>query len=306
MMGGHRQPVAEPGACARAFAAAEGVCAAASYPSQKAPPGIGHRGQSKGKSGKQNMPRVVPSQIVTLIDDFLRDNPDHLGLSAPHAPFLDAVVQLTSEIPEDLLSLSGEIYNRYIVAINTIKRIMLIWMRSTPGPIGADQRLRPALVEIRETLARCPDEAPSPATAELSFIPDADLRDSIRNDISAANRALHDGLWKASTVLAGAAAEALLRWAITEKKSSSDIETARAAIIPHARRDPNDWVLDGYIKVARELALIEDETETQADLAREFRNLIHPGRSTRLAKICDRGTALSALAAVEFIVRDLS
>ena len=65
-------------------------------------------------------------------------------------------------------------------------------------------------------------------------------------------------------------------------------------------------MLDLYIKVARHLALIEDDTEKQADLARGFRNLIHPGRSARLAKVCDRGTALSALAAVELIVRDLS
>ena len=56
----------------------------------------------------------------------------------------------------------------------------------------------------------------------------------------------------------------------------------------------------------RKLGLIDGETTKQADLAREFRNLIHPGRSARLAKICDRGTALSALAAVELIVRDIS
>src|SRR5262249_60342613 len=126
-------------------------------------------------------------------------------------------------------------------------------------------------------------------------------------DSDAANRALSDGLWKASTVLAGAAAEALLLWAITNKKSTLEVEAAaRKTMIPSARQDPNRWDLDGYIKVAGQLALIEAETVAQADLAREFRNLILPGRSARLAKICDRGTALSALAAVELIVRDLS
>jgi hypothetical protein len=158
---------------------------------------------------------------------------------------------------------------------------------------------------LQRLLTKCPDETPSPSTAALAFIHDADLRDSIRNDISAANRALHDGLWKAATVLAGGATEALLLWAIAEKKSTSDIENARIAVAPLAK-DPNSWGLDGYIKVARHLALIEDETVTQADLAREFRNLIHPGRAARLAKVCDRGTALSALAAVELVVRDLS
>ena len=98
----------------------------------------------------------------------------------------------------------------------------------------------------------------------------------------------------------------MLHWAITEKKSELEIEAAREALIPKAHKDLNRWDLDGYIKVAGALGLIEDETAKQADLAREFRNLIHPGRSARLAKKCDRGTALSALAAVELIVRDLS
>ena len=106
-------------------------------------------------------------------------------------------------------------------------------------------------------------------------------------------------------MLAGAAGEALLLWAI-EKKSPSDTGAAHAAVIPSAPSDPNRWDLDGYIKVAKALGLIEAETAKQADLAREFRNLIHPGRSARLAKKCDRGTALSALAALELIVRDLS
>jgi hypothetical protein len=110
-----------------------------------------------------------------------------------------------------------------------------------------------------------------------------------------------------ATVLAGAAAEALLRWAITERKSPTEVEAARVAVIPAARStDPDHWDLNGYMEVTEKLGLIDGETAKQADLVREFRNLIHPGRSARLAKGCDRGTALSALAAVELIVRDIS
>ena len=151
-----------------------------------------------------------------------------------------------------------------------------------------------------------PDQIPSPSTAELLFISDVSLRENIRADISAANRALVDGLWKAATVLAGAAAEASLRWAITVTRSDADVSAARAAVIPKASADPDRWDLDGYIKVAERLGLVQAETAKQADLAREFRNLIHPGRAARLGKVCDRGTALSALASVELIVRDLS
>jgi hypothetical protein len=151
-----------------------------------------------------------------------------------------------------------------------------------------------------------PDEQIPAATAGLPFITDAQLRESIRGDIAFANQAFRGSEWKAATVLAGAAAEALLLWAIIEKKSKPDVQQARAARIPKSSKNPNDWGLEEYIKVATHLGLVEDETAKQADLARWFRNLIHPGRNARLAKICDQGTAHSALAAVYLIVRDLS
>lgn len=251
------------------------------------------------------MPRVVPSQIVEFIDaefPFARARQPST-FSHADTDALSALLRLMEELPDELRTVSGRNYSWFLRGIEIIRGTVTHRVGSqTP----LDERLRNAIADVRAILEPLPDEAPSPATAELSFIPDADLRDSIRNDVGAANRALHDGLWKASTVLAGAAAEALLHWALTEKKSKPEVEGVRAALIPKAHKDPNRWDLDGYTKVARSLGLIEAETEKQADLAREFRNLIHPGRSTRLAKVCDRGTALSALAAVELIVRDLS
>jgi hypothetical protein len=244
------------------------------------------------------MPRVVPSQIVGFIESNFPAA--ERFINETYRPAILTTLELVSQLPEELKTLSGEEYNHFVLAIHKLGALLPI------RPLPSNPTGPAALKLIREALAKCPDEAPSPATAELSFIPDANLRDNIRNDINAANVALIDGLWKAATVLAGAAAEALLLWAITDKKSAPDIENARAAVIPSASRDPSGWILDGYIKVAKALVLIEDETAKQADLAREFRNLIHPGRSARLAKKCDRGTALSALAAVELIVRDLS
>jgi hypothetical protein len=69
---------------------------------------------------------------------------------------------------------------------------------------------------LRVLLAKCPDEAPSPGTAELLFVTDADLRESIQRDISAANQDAVNGEWKGATVLAGSAIEALLLWAVQD------------------------------------------------------------------------------------------
>jgi hypothetical protein len=238
------------------------------------------------------MPRVVPSQIVALIDRTpVEWSPVGFEfLTRVQAPELSAIIDLTSELSDELLLLSGDDYSEYRVAVSAVKDLLNLWQSQQSADPSSSQTVKGAksLRTVRALLAKCPDEAPAPSTVELSFIQDADLRDSLRNDISAANRALHDGLWKAATVLAGAATEALLLWAITNKKASADIQKARAAVIPSASPDPNKWALDGYIKVARALALIEEETVKQADLARDFRNLIHPGRSARLRKACDR------------------
>jgi hypothetical protein len=254
------------------------------------------------------MPRVVPSQIVEFIDAEFPFARARQPSTVSHADIdaLSALVRLMEELPNELRTVSGRNHSFFLRGIETIRGTVtnrVVFGSHAP----LDERLRNAIADVREILQPLPDEAPSPATAELSFISDADLRDSIRNDVSAATRALHEGLWKASTVLAGAAAEALLRWAITAKKTKEErVAAARLAAIRDPSANPDNWGLDEYIKVACSLALIKENTAKQTILAKDFRNLIHPGRSARVKEVCNRGTAYSALAAVEFIVRDLS
>jgi hypothetical protein len=247
------------------------------------------------------MPRVFPSQIRGLINTVLSSRQGR-GLEAASTPQILAILDLIQELPEELLTLSGNDYSAYRVSIRQIKNQLKIWQKN---PVGMYLEPVENLETIEKLLTKCPDEAPSPAAEELTFIADPDLRNDMRVDISAAYRALHDGIWKGATVLAGSAAEALLRWAISDRRSSEQIEDARQAEVPAAKRDPDRWDLDEYAKVAERLGLIDPETRRSVDLARGFRNLIHPGRAKRLTKVCDRGTALTALAAVELIVRDL-
>jgi hypothetical protein len=253
------------------------------------------------------MPRVVPSQIVEFIDaefPFARARQPP-SVSHAHKDNLSALLRLVDELPDELKIIDGGDYSRFLRSLETI-RSTVIHTGGNTVPYNSEKRLGDAISDVRVTLERLPDQQVPAATAGLPFIADPQLRESIRADIAFANQAFSGGEWKAVTVLAGAAAEALLLWAITAKKTKTEVGAARSATIPKASPDPNYWDLDAYTKVAKALTLIDDETERQADIARGFRNLIHPGRSARLAKVCDKGTAHSALAAVEFIVRDLS
>jgi len=261
------------------------------------------------------MPRVVPSQVVELIDEMFgplielerlgRVEPTHRGAAAQ----VEAMVALASEIPSELISLHGADYSAYVAALATLRNALREW-ESRDSPLKRVLHQHP-IVLLRRLLARCPDETISPGTTELPFIDDEQLRDSIRRDLAAANAALLNGEWKAATVLAGSACEALLLWRTLKAAPADREEAARRAthngvLNAPPQADPQAWVLHQLIEVAAELRAITEPTRDQLRLAKDFRNLIHPGRAQRVGQVCDRGTALSAIAGLEHAIRDLS
>jgi hypothetical protein len=208
-------------------------------------------------------------------------------------------------------------YARFICAKAHVRHRLSAWASDPRLPNSLGNLNTPGQPEqipvavIRDTLSLCPDESPAPGTSELNFINDEELRTNLRNDIGTVTAALSNGEWKAATVLAGSTIEGLLLWSLSQSPAT-DIATAITNLVasgklerrPHANLER--WDLCEFNEVARNLGIIEDDTYTKANLAREYRNLIHPGRAQRLGQKCDRGTALSCVAALEHVVRDLT
>jgi hypothetical protein len=263
------------------------------------------------------MPRVVPSQVCR----FIASNPVYefdglVKMNSVDPAVLSGVLVLADQVPDELLTMDNDAYASFITAKEQIKHILAAWTSNrnaghSPQGFQFSARLNP-LAQIRDALAKCPDESPAPGTTELNFIADADLRTNLLNDVGAINRALANGEWKAATVLAGSAAEALLLWALRQHSATDitrAISAARASGNMTANPDPNDldrWNLHECIEVSAELGVIKPNTAKQARLAKDFRNFIHPGVAQRLGEKCDRATALSAVAGMEHVVRDLS
>jgi hypothetical protein len=260
------------------------------------------------------MPRVVPSQVVEIIDQVFPDARTSNRARIGHGPEGAAVVRLAKEIPSELLTLSGQDLSDYFVILAMIEFTQQNSFSQQRGFEVPEHRGVSAIFLLRQVLAKCPDEAPAAGTTDLPFITDNDLRESIRRDISAANQDLVSGEFKGATVLAGSTIEALLLWAVEEadRRQRGAIAVAISFLVSTStlpqkpNSNPERWNLIDLIEVALQLDLITPDSATQARLGKDFRNLIHPGRSARLGQICDRATALSALAAVEHIVRDLS
>jgi hypothetical protein len=262
------------------------------------------------------MPRVVPSQVVRFIDSIpLPELNGIVRMNKVDPAMLSGLLNLVEQVPEELLTMDGDSYAYFIYGKAQIKEILATWTSNRNA--GHDPAVyqfsssRNPLAMIRDAFTKCHDESPSPSTSELGFITDNELRTNLRNDVGGVNRALADGEWKAATILAGSVIEALLLWDLQNRRQTI-FPAAVSALVANKTfdkqppGDPEEWSLHHYVEVEAHLGVIKPDTVTEARLAKKFRNLIHPGRAQRLGQKHDRGTALSSVAALEHVVRDLT
>lgn len=261
------------------------------------------------------MAHVMPSQVVATIDDLFPNAKDLGGftpLSQGDSMQLRCVLNLLKEVPDQLIILPPADYSMLVLAKSTIEETLVIWRSTSRTAAMAHVKGADAVTVIRQALAKCQDEYPPPATAELPFINDAELRDNIRGDLGATERALNNAEWKAATVLAGATIEALLHWRLQEPSpglaaaQAAGATLAASGKISRPSNDIDRWELHHFIEVAAHLNLIKPDTCSAARLAQNFRNLIHPGRAARLAQTCNRATAHSAVGALLHVIGDLT
>ena len=269
------------------------------------------------------MPHVVPSDVVGFIDRSVR--PDiTLAVYDSNVGQLLALIELIEEIPGHLLQLDASDYAALIVATADLQarvdsfrglsvRDKFLSQNSVPLQSMPAFGNVTALQIIRDQLAKCPNQVPTPSTAELNLIVEAIQREALRIDLSTVASSLANNEWKAATILVGSLIEALLLWAI--KQRTTELPAAISALVKSGvfkgkqapdPGDPDDWKLFQYIPVSRELKEIEPRTANIADEVRDFRNLIHPGLNVRSGQACTRGTAHTAYGALQLVIEDLT
>jgi hypothetical protein len=219
------------------------------------------------------------------------------------AGFTEGLIALVDKIPLELLSHNMRHYAELVLSVEYLRQRARLALGQPPLIVSLQERN--ALNVIWAVMEKSPDSVPSASAFDPSFISDLDLRAELHRDISEVERALQNGEWKGATVLAGSVVEALLLWALQNRKTAAEV-TAAATTLKISKPQIERWDLAELTPVAHALGLITERAKTAADQAREFRNLIHPGRSQRLALKCDRATALLAAGALEAVLSDLS
>ncbi len=277
------------------------------------------------------MPKVVPTQIVEYIDarfPAVRDQFEGKGNTVQYSSSFHAavntIIEMVDQLPPNLLTISGEDYILFVEAVNELKGAIVFWssdhatkMKYQIYKMRDGSKLNP-ITFIRIALSKCPDQGIEVTTNDLIFIDDTEFREALRQDISFVNQALINAEWKAVTILAGSVIEALLLYAIDRIKENDPgkFKGLRDKVINDDRlgkplekkppNNPNDWALYQYIPFALTAGIISESTAKGCLVAKDFRNLIHPGVSIRKNIKCDRGTAFKSVGGMEHVIKDLS
>jgi len=243
------------------------------------------------------MPRVLPTQLVQAIEQLFGSQTHDLHdreIYGQRRVEVYTLLALLEQVPRELIDLSFpdllELNRCQAVLATTLAR----WNVGDDAVRMRDVGGKDPIERIRRLLKQCSDEIP-PAEPELPFIVDIDTRLGIQDRIQAAWTDFNAREWMGATVFAGIAMEAILLWALK-----------RAGAEDAASKKPADMLrLEHLINEAVAKGVIPNEVGKQAHLARDARNLIHPGKVARSGTSCSKATALAAFAGLYRVIEEL-
>ena len=126
----------------------------------------------------------------------------------------------------------------------------------------------------------------------FSLVRNREIRQILVSDFRDLQGCLEDGLWKPAVVLAGSIIEAVLfDFLVSEGTKVEEITTL---------------TLGGLISRARTKSVINEKTEKISSAIKDYRNLIHPGRSLADGVSANQATAEIANALLSLVLDDIS
>jgi hypothetical protein len=245
------------------------------------------------------MPSVSPRQIIEAINVMFGPPVNELE---PVRHYKQSEVRtllgLLDQLPSAMITLPFYKYLEFERARAALATILPRWNvgDTTLGPgVGGKN---PVAI-LAHLLAECANELPPPEP-EFPFISDEDTRLGIEDRTRAAWIDFNAREWLGATTSAAVALEAVLLWEIKRLRNSAIEDASKKP-----EKNPDNMVLADLIEEACNQGAISDGAAKQAHLARDARNLIHPGKVARSGTACDKATALAAFAGLYRVASEL-
>jgi hypothetical protein len=241
------------------------------------------------------MPKIVPSQVVTAIDSMFGLNQNDVfdrQIGINHLHDVRSLLSLLDWVPDDLFTPTFSNLTEFLQCRAALTFAISRWDVGDNACKVKVASGKDAIARIRAILKTCPDENP-PAVPELRFVFEIQARRNLEGHIRAAWVDFKAEEWTGATVFGAAASEAMLYWGLRNHNEGK--------IIPKLDR----LHLSDYVRHAKSLSIISSGAADQATLANDVRNLIHAGKVDRSGLTCDKSTALTSLAAMERIIKEL-
>ena len=238
--------------------------------------------------------RILPSEIIIAIETFIglkSTDIDDRRLKHHYLPEFKAILALLNDVPSELLELPFQSYLELSRCRAVLAATVARW-EVGDTVVVRDVGGKDAIERVRQLMLQCRDTIPPPEP-ELPFIEDADRRASVEEKIRAAWIDFSAQEWLGATTFAGSALESILLW-------------AAEAVCLKTKKAPNDMVLSELVDAVAGAGLLTSSGENLAHMARDARNLIHPGRVAKLGVSCTKASALTAMAALYTVAEELS
>ena len=129
---------------------------------------------------------------------------------------------------------------------------------------------------------------------KFNFISDDLFRHNLENDYLELEKCLSNKSYKSVLILSGSIIEAIL----IDYLISLDLNGLTKSKLLK-------WDLNNAIKKCFELNIISEKSKNLSDVVRNYRNLIHPGRTVRTKIILDENDAIVAKSLVEIIIKEV-
>ena len=136
------------------------------------------------------------------------------------------------------------------------------------------------------------------------FITSLDLRVLLARDYQELSKLIDINARKSALILCGSIMEATLVSVLRDIEPNALATYSRQ--FPKSQKQIEDWKLWELIAVAHLCKLIDEDTRRQADILRDYRNLIHPLVETRRATELDDELVQAQVALLKRLLRILS